>query len=380
MYPLQGVRILDLTRLLPGPFCTWVLAALGAEVLRVEDPGVGDYARLWPPMVGSSGALFHQLNRGKRSIIIDLRQAEGQSLLRELAGGSDILVEGFRPGTLAKLGVAPQDLRREFPRLILCSISGYGQDGPRSHRAGHSLNYEAVSGLLWLNGEQGGPPRIPGFPVADLAGAMQAALGMTAALYQRERTSEGCWIDISMTESVASLTAPVQGFRGFELEEDRGLGMLTGGMACYHVYRTADGEYLTVAAIEPKFWMGVCQLLELPGLASLPAYPGPAQPEAIRRVTEVVASKTRAQWEKTFEGADLCVEPVLSPQEAVDDAHAQHRCVVEEGGGFRWFRPPLGSSPEGDPPVAGEHTDPVLQEMGYSSDRIKRLRENGVVH
>ncbi len=379
MYPLEGVRILDLTRLLPGPFCTWVLASLGAEILRVEDPGVGDYARLWPPMIGSSGALFHQLNRSKRSIIIDLRQEAGQDLLREIAGGYDILVEGFRPGTLAKLGVAPEDLRREFPRLILCSISGYGQDGPRSHRAGHSLNYEAVSGLLWLSGEQGGPPRIPGFPVADLAGAMQAAVGMMAALYQRERTQQGCWIDVSMTESVASLTAPVQGFRGFSPDEDRGLGMLTGGMACYQVYRTKDDQHLAVAAIEPKFWMGVCQLMGLPDLASLPAYPGPAQPEAIRRVAEVVRGKTRAEWEVVFADADLCVEPVLTPQEAVADSHALHRGVVEEGGDYRWFRPPLGGSPEGDPPAAGEHTDPVLLEMGYSRDRIERLRENGVV-
>ncbi len=349
-------------------------------MLRVEDPGGGDWTRMLPPLIGRHGALFHLLNRGKRSIRLDLRSEAGRAVFHDLVAAHDVVVEGFRPGTLARLGLAPEALRAAHPRLIGCSISGYGQDGPRSARAGHDLNYQALSGLLWFGGERDGLPAMPALPFADLAGgAMHAAMGICAALVQRERRGEGAWIDVSMTEAVAALTAPVQAMRGFAAEPDRGRWLLGGGLACYALYRTADGEQLAVAALEPKFWAQVCQAVGHPEWAAIPPMPGPEQARLQGEMAAIVGSRTRAEWEAVFAELDACVEPVLSPAEAVRDAHAEARGAVEGDGELRWFRPALGRTPPGDSPAAGEHTDAVLREIGYPEERIQTLRDEGAV-
>ena len=234
---------------------------MGAQVLRLEAPSAGDYTRMWPPMIGAHGAMFHVLNRGKQSVAVDLRQDEGRAIFHRLLPRFDVMLEGFRPGTMARMGLDPAELRKDHPGLVLCSLSGYGQEGPRAPRAGHDLNYEALSGMLWLTGPAGGAPVIPGIPVADLSGALHAALSIAAALYQRERCGEGAWVDVAMTEALASMVAPLQALRGFSEEDDRGATMLTGGLAHYGVYTTRDGGHLAVAALEPKFWLQVCQVL-----------------------------------------------------------------------------------------------------------------------
>jgi alpha-methylacyl-CoA racemase len=377
--PLRGVRILDLTRLLPGPFCSWILSSLGADVLRLEDPNGGDYTRYLPPAIGRHGAMFHVLNRGKRSIVVDLRADGGAAVVHDLLDHRDVLLEGFRPGTLARLGLDPDELRRRHPGLVVCSISGYGQDGPRASRAGHDLNYQALAGVLALTGEAGGPPAMPGLPLADLTGAMQGALGIVAALLQRERTGEGAWIDVAMTESVAALAAPLRGMDGFPADDRRGGAMLNGGLACYNVYRTRDDRHLAVAALEPKFWAGLCAAVDHPEWASLAPVPGPEQAEVAAGLAGVFAGRTLDEWTRIFDSHDLCVEPVLSPAAAPTDAHAGVRGRVVEEGGFRWSAPPLGQVPAGDSPAAGEHTDSALAEIGYSGDRIAELRRSGVI-
>ena len=377
--PLRGVRILDLTRLLPGPFCSWILQGLGAEVLRLEDPHGGEYTRHIPPLVGRHGAMFHVLNRGKRSIVVDLRADGGVDVVRDLLGRHDVLLEGFRPGTLARLGLAPDALREATPGLIVCSISGYGQDGPRASRAGHDLNYQALAGVLALSGEEDGPPPMPGLQLADLTGAMQAALGISAALVQRATTGEGAWIDVAMGESVAALSAPVRAMDGFPAGDGRGRSMLNGGLACYGLHRTSDGGYLAIAALEPKFWAGLCVALERPQWASLAPIPGPDQAEVRGQLAAVIEGRSRDEWAEFFGGLDLCVEPVLSPAEAADDSHAAARGRVEGEGPQRWFAPPLGALSVGDSPSAGEHTDSVLAEIGYSGERIAALRRARVV-
>lgn len=377
--PLRGVRILDLTRLLPGPFCSWILSGLGAEVLRLEDPHGGEYTRHIPPTIGRHGAMFHVLNRGKRSIVVDLRAEGGGGVVRDLLAHHDVLLEGFRPGTLARLGMAPDALREQHPGLIVCSISGYGQDGPRSPRAGHDLNYQALAGVLALSGEGGGPPAMPGLQLADLTGAMQAAIGISAALVQRANGGEGCWIDVAMSEAVATLSSPVRAMDGFPAGDGRGHGMLNAGLACYGIYRTRDGGYLSVAALEPKFWAGLCMALEHPEWASLAPIPGPQQAEVRGQLAAVIEGRSRAEWTEFFAGLDLCVEPVLSPFEAADDGHAAARGRVEGEGAQRWFAAPLGEGTPGDSPAAGEHTDSVLAEIGYSGDRIAALRRARVV-
>jgi alpha-methylacyl-CoA racemase len=377
--PLGGVRVLDLTRLLPGPFCSWVLSALGAEVIRLEDPGIGDYTRMWPPMIGRNGAMFHLLNRGKRSLVVDLRRAEGVQVAQRLVAGNDVLLEGFRPGTMARLGLDPDRLRREHPELVICSLSGYGQHGARASRAGHDLNYEALSGMLWLTGSAGGPPVIPGIPVADLAGALHAALAVTGALLQRERGGGGAWIDLSMTEALASMVAPLEALRGFSLDEDRGETMLTGGLASYGVYRTSDGGYLAVAALEPKFWAAVCEAVERPQWKDLVPLPNPRHAEVRDELAAIIAGRSRAEWEAVFAGIDACVEPVLSPSEAARDLHAVERGVVESEGELAWCRTPLGAAVHGSPPAPGQHTDAVLAEAGFASREIAELRSAGVI-
>jgi len=352
---------------------------MGADVLRLEDPGVGDYTRQWPPMLGGHGAMFHVLNRGKRSIVVDLRGAEGVEIARRLAAGHDVLLEGFRPGVLAKLGLPPAELVEANPKLVVCSLTGYGQTGPRASRAGHDLNYAALSGMLWLTGERAGPPIIPGIPVADLSGALHAALAITAALFDRERTGRGGCVDVAMTEALASMVAPLQALRGFSASEDRGRTMLTGGLASYGVYRTSDGGHLAIAALEPKFWAGVCDLLERPDWLDLVPLPNPRHDEVRKELAALIGARTRAEWEEIFARHDVCVEPVLSPSEVVADEQMRDRGIVEARDDVAWCRPPLGAAIDGDAPAAGADTDTALSEIGYSGSRIADLRKRGIV-
>ncbi len=380
---LDGVRVLDLSRLLPGPFCSMLLADMGADVIKIEDTRGGDYARYYPPTVeGGKGALFASLNRDKRGIALDLKSPEGPGVLEALVRDADVLIESFRPGVLERLGVGHARLREVNPRLVTCAISGYGQDGPLASRAGHDLNYLALAGVLEQNGPAGDAPQVPGFQLADVAGgALYAALGITAALFRRERTGEGSTVDVSMTEGAMSLHIPVQVEAQAGQAPVRGGGMLTGGVPGYRVYATADGRHLAVGALEPKFWMAFVQAIGAPELAGEGLATGEAAVKAIARVSELLGARTLEQWVPVFEGADCCVEPVRTPLEVLEGELMKARRMFFELQGVKMARTPLGDPDASHTPAPehGEHTDEILAQAGLSVEEIAALRAARVV-
>ena len=310
--PLAGVRVLDLSRLLPGPFCTQLLADLGAEVIKVEDPQGGDYLRWTPPLLDDgTSVLFHALNRGKKSVTVDLKSADGASQFRKLLGSADVVVESFRPGVMEKLGFSPVSMLREFPRLVICSISGYGQQGPLRLRAGHDINYVARSGAYAL---MASPVVLP-VQVADLAaGAWPAAMQICAALVGRASNGKGAVVDVSMRDGVTGLLSMVLARTLVGEDVAGGRDLLVGAVPCYGIYATSDG-FLSVGALEPKFWEAFCQALQRPELS------GRSFDVDVKAVLIAeLQTKTTAEWTTIFNAVDACVEPVLSPDQALAEA------------------------------------------------------------
>ncbi len=387
-HPLSGLRVLDLSRLLPGPFATLVLADLGADVVKVEDPEGGDYLRWMPPLVANQSGYFHALNRNKRSIRLDLKKAEGAAAFRMLARHFDVVVESFRPGVMDRLGIGWEVLKRLNPRLVLCSISGYGQDGPYRDRAGHDIDYCAVTGVLDLNG----PPDRPlplGVQVADVAGgAWPAVAGILAGLHRRTLTGEGSFVDISMTEGVLSLLAMQHGgasARGRALE--RGREMLNGGSACYGVYRTKDGRFVALGALEPKFFARFCAVVGRPELAERQLDGDGRGPR--EELEAIFASRTRDEWERLGDEHDVCLAPVLQGDEPVRNLQNLGRgSFLEidtpwEGRRIPGLATPVrfaGVVPPRRPaPELGADTEAVLREARFGDDEIEALRRAGAI-
>jgi alpha-methylacyl-CoA racemase len=364
---LAGIRVLDLTRLLPGGYCTLLFADHGADVIKVEDTGAGDYARADPPS-------FASLNRGKRSIQLDLKREGGRAALLRLARDADVVIESFRPGVMDRLGVGFEVLRAVNPKLVYCAITGYGQDGPLRSRAGHDLNYLARTGVLALSGEGDGPPVQSSAQIADLAGgALMAAFGIMAAL----RSGEGQFVDISMADGALSLLAmPAAGLLAGGPAARRGEIVLGGRLLCYRPYRCADG-WVSMGALEPKFWAAFCHGVDRPELVAHQFdAPGSA---AHAEVEAVLAGRTRAEWDAFNAEHDCCLEPVLELDEALEDEHIQARGMVADG---LLATPVKLSATPGDsrrrpPPGLGEHTDEVLGEAGYDAGEVAALREAG---
>ncbi len=379
---LEGVRVLDLSRLLPGPFCATLLSDMGAEVIKIEDTRGGDYARYYPPSVEGQGALFASLNRDRRGIALDLKHPAGVELLERLVLGADVLLESFRPGVMDRLGVGAARLLELNPRLVYCAISGYGQTGPLAQRAGHDLNYLALAGVLEQNGLAGQGPQVPGFQLADVAGgALYGALGITAALFRRERVGEGSFVDVSMTEGAMSLHIPAQVEAQAGAPPVRGSGLLTGGVPGYRVYETSDGRHLSVGALEPKFWLAFVQAIGAPELASEGLATGASGEAAAARVAELLRARPLSEWAPVFEAADCCVEPVLTPLEVLEGELMGARRMFFELQGVRMARTPLGDpdATHHRAPRHGEHTDEVLSEAGLDAARIAELRALGVI-
>lgn len=385
--PLAGLRLLDLTRLLPGPAATMHLADFGADVIKIEDTSAGDYMRDFDPQVANAQGVrvnpaFEATNRGKRSLAIDLKQERGRALLLELAGSADALIESFRPGVLARLGLGWDVLHARNPRLVLCSLSGYGRTGPWAHKAGHDINYIAVSGVLdQIRAD--GRPAIPNLQLGDLlGGALSSLSALLIALLAAQRTGQGRWIDVAMSEALlvhhffphAELDAGHQPVGGETL--------LTGGAACYRVYETADGRHLAVGALEQKFWEAFC---DAAGLASLRRHhwahgeaPGSAAAhQTIERVAEQLRGRTLAEWLQVFHDVDACVTPVLTPAEAVSHEQAAARGVVHRQGAVTEIGPLAQMSGHTMPlrpsPRAGQQTREILTELGLGADVIDDL-------
>jgi crotonobetainyl-CoA:carnitine CoA-transferase CaiB-like acyl-CoA transferase len=391
--PLSDVKVLDLTRLLPGGFCSLLLADFGAEVLKVEDTGMGDYIRWAPPYYGSDeqqglgtrSSLYLSLNRGKRSVRLDLKSDAGREAFLRLVESCDVVLDGFRPGVLDRLGVGYERMREANPAIVVGAITGYGQDGPNTQRAGHDMNYLGLVGLLGLSGEKDGPPVPSAGQIADINGGLMAAIGVMAALNERRRSGEGQMVDVSMADGALSWLAMVAGryFCDGEVPR-RGEGQLSGGVLCYLPYEAADG-WVTCGALEPKFWSAFCNGVGRPDLIEI-QFEAPAS-DAWREVAKVFRSRSREEWRGFNDEHDCCIEPILDLDEALDSdlVRAREMVVELEQPGLGTVRqlgvPVKMSRTPGDPtrpaPAFGEHTAEVLAEAGYSDEEVAAMLESG---
>ncbi len=386
MQPLKGVKVLDLSRLLPGPYASLILGDLGAQVDKVEDMSGGDYLRHMPPHIGDQSSIFLSLNRNKRSACIDLKKPAAKAAFLTLASHYDVLLEQFRPGVLDRLGLSHATLRAANPRLVICALTGYGQTGPLAQRAGHDLNYLARAGVLGLQGPKGGPPTVPGFQLADFGGGLWSVIGILAALAERGRTGTGSVVDIAMCEASMGFALAGFGLAFAGVAPKRGDEPLIGGIAPYATYETKDGKHMTLAALEPKFWVAFCSGVGIE--ADIGAMiPGPHQDELRAKLAAIFREKTRDEWAAYGKEHDCCLEPVLTPEEARHDPHLEARGVFFEiaskWGALPQMRTPLtpamreGGEPHAPPPSQGEHTEAILREAGVSDEASAAMRAEG---
>jgi alpha-methylacyl-CoA racemase len=383
--PLDGFLILDLTRLLPGAYCTLLLGDLGADVVKVEEPGRGDPLREAPPLVDGGSAAHLALNRGKRSVTLDLKSPEGPDVLTRLAAGAHAVVESFRPGVAERLGIGYRTLSERNRRIVYCALTGYGQDGPYRDRPGHDLDYLAYAGILEPTGSEDGPPAIPAAQIADLAGGMGAAVGILACLLEAERTGRGRFVDLAMLDAAASWASLTwSSYLGTGETPARGRWLLTGALACYRVYRTGDGKFVAVGALEPKFWRSLCEALGVPELVDQQLDPA-RQEEMTRRLQEIFLTRARDEWVEALAGLEACVAPVNDVAEATGDPQLVHRGMVAEAGGRTVGPGPLVNVSGQDrgslapAPALGQHTEEVLILAGFTTQEVTGLRDRGVV-
>jgi alpha-methylacyl-CoA racemase len=399
---LAGIRVLDLSRLLPGGFCSLLLADFGAEVVKVEDTGMGDYIRWSPPYYegaheSARSALFLSLNRNKRSIRLDLKHEHGREALLRLVRDYDVVLESFRPGVLDRLGVGYERMRECNPGIVYCAISGYGQQSPKRDASGHDMNYLGLVGLLGLTGERGGPPIQSGGQIADIGGgALMAAFGIMAALRERDGggpessapgSGQGQFVDVSMADgSLAWLAMVAASHFADGAVPHRGDLPLAGALVCYRPYECADG-WVSLGALEPKFWQAFCRGVGREDLINL-QFEGPGS-DAHAQVAEIFKGRTRAAWEQFAREHDCCLEPVLELDEALSSQLVREREMVVElaqpgaerpvrqlGVPVKLSRTP-GEHDRLPGPMLGEHTEAVLREAGYSEAEVAELLESG---
>lgn len=376
--PLNSVRVLDLTRLLPGPYCTMILADFGAEVIKVEDPKVGDYARHREPKLNDDSAFFHSLNRNKKSITLDLKSEEGKQHFLELIDKTDIVVESFRPGVMERLGIGYETLKERNPGIIYCAITGYGQTGPYTNMPGHDINYISYAGLLNLMGERNGKPVVPAAQIADIGGgALPATVGILLALIEKGKTGKGQFVDISMMDNVVSwLQAFLPGYLASNVHPKRGEERLNGGLACYEVYQTKDNRWLSVGALEMKFWEPFCKAIEKNELITKLNAPIEEQEEMKKEIQSVIWQKTQKEWMDIFSKIESCVASVLDFEELENNHQIKAREMIqnvkyESIGEVKQIGIPIKlSETPGEihrqAPGHGEHTNEILNEMSAS--------------
>jgi crotonobetainyl-CoA:carnitine CoA-transferase CaiB-like acyl-CoA transferase len=361
--PLDGIVVLDLTRLLPGASATQILADFGAQVVKVEEPPKGDPGRAFPP-VGSGDELFSLTNLGKKSIAINLKNPRGKDAFLRLVSGADVLVESFRPGVMDRLGLNYAELSRRNPKLIYVAISGYGQSGPDAALPGHDLNYQARSGLLDLMRDKNGVPQIPPIQLADLVGgALQAVVGVLLAIVSRSATGRGQMIDAAMMDGMKPLLSIPMAWHAASQRGDLSAGLLTGSYACYNAYKASDGKWISLGALEPKFWRTACEVLECEDFIDEQYSGEPKQSQMIKRIAELIQKKSSREWSRLLKNA--CVAPVTA--------------LSREGPGV-W--PVLSQTPgkrSGQVPGVGEHTREILATAGFATKEIEELEAAGVV-
>jgi crotonobetainyl-CoA:carnitine CoA-transferase CaiB-like acyl-CoA transferase len=390
MRPLDGITVLDLTRLLPGAVATMMLGDFGAEIIKIEEPGIGDPARHSRAGIKQPGAYFLATNRNKRSVTINLKHERGREVFLKLVEKADALVEGFRPGVMDRLGVGYETLKALNPRLIYCAITGYGQDGPYRLRAGHDANYLSVAGLLGVNGPKGGAPTLSGVQLADLAGgSLHAVIGVLLALQARARTGEGQFVDVSMTDgSLSMMYVPFASFLANGAQPQRGNEGLSGRYACYQIYETKDGRYLSLGALEHKFWENACRVLGREDFIGK-CFNDDAQEEMIAAFREIFKTRTAAEWLAAFENVDTCVALVNDIAEVIEDPQIKHRGLIAEvehptEGRLKQIAPTVKlSATPGEiwlpPPRLGEHTREILKNLDYADEMIESLAREGAI-
>lgn len=388
---LDGIKVLDLSRLLPGPYGTMLLGDLGADVIKVEDPEAGDYARYQEPTIEGMGALFIMVNRNKRSIELDLKSESGRKAFLELAKDADVIFKQFRPGVVEKLGVDYEGVKKVNPEIVYCSLSGYGQDGPYRERVGHDLNYISLGGLLDMTKSEEGKPAIPGIPISDMVGGLMAAFSIVNALLDRElNDGNGEYIDVSMMEAVMSLTSgPLSWIPLIQNEVPEGRKtLLTGRYPCYDFYETKDERYVTLAALEPKFWKKFCEVIDREDLIEK-QYPEGEEKEEVREILEEkFKTKTMEEWENILGDEEVMFAPVKNLKEAYRDDHVKERDFIGtlklEESEIEQLGFPAKSTKDIEefrsrPPKKGEHTEEVLKESGFSEEEIENLEEKGII-
>ena len=388
---LSGIRVLDLSRLLPGPYCSMMLGDLGADVIKIEEPGRGDYIRDVPPRLKQNSASFLAVNRNKKSITLNLKSIRGRNIFLDLVKGADVVLEGFRPGVMNKLRIGFKDLEKANPRIIVCSISGYGQYGPYVNRAGHDVNYLSVAGVLGFTGTKEGRPIIPGVQIADIGGGgMLAAYCILAAIIGREKTGKGQYIDISMMDGAMAWLPLYAGkyFADGKIPTPSS-ERLTGQFACYNMYKTKDGRYMSLGALEPQFWSAFCKVIGRDEFIPIQFAQGKKAEELIDELEKIFLERTREEWVELLRDTDCCCEPVNNFDEAFSHPQVVARnmlCEMEHPaeGTIRQINFPgkFSDTPAQmrlAPPALGQHTEEILTELGMTSEEIATLAKEKVI-
>ncbi|MFP7298281.1 CaiB/BaiF CoA transferase family protein [Neobacillus niacini] len=391
MGALSGVKVLDLTRLLPGPYCTLMMADYGAEVIKVEQPGEGDYIRWRKPGINGIGARHLTINRNKKSIELNLKTEEGKVIFNKLAAEADVIIESFRPGVMERLGLGYEEISKKNEGIIYCSLTGYGQTGPYRNLPGHDVNYIGYSGILGLIGERNGKPIVPGVQIADIGGgALLSLSAICMALFHRERTGKGQYIDVSMLDgAVTWLYAAVSDFFASNEVPERGKNRLDGKYACYEVYETKDNKFISVGANELKFWKKICELIGKPEWIELHEAPDDVQVQLKKDLAALCKTRTQKEWLDLLKYEDTCVGPVYDIDEVFDDPQIIARDMFTKmkhpiAGEINQIGFPIKFSKtpgviQSHAPLLGEHTDEILSRLNYSNKQIEQLRENGVI-
>jgi crotonobetainyl-CoA:carnitine CoA-transferase CaiB-like acyl-CoA transferase len=380
--PLEGIRVLDLTRLLPGPYCTLLLADFGADVIKVEDPNGGDYARWYDPKVDEQSAIFHSLNRNKRSITLDLKSEKDKEVFIDLIRTSEVVIESFRPGVMDRLGLGYEELKKQNSKLIYCAITSYGQTGPYAKEPGHDINFLSYSGLLHLQGEPNGKPLISSVQIGDLGGgSLMATIGILVSIIEAKKSGNGQFVDISMLDGMVSwMQTILPDYWTTNQLPNRGELTLNGGKACYEVYRTKDNRFLSVGALEFKFWKNFCQVIGREELIEGLDEPIEEQRKMKEEIQASIEQKTLAEWLTLFEGIDACISPVLTPEEMSTNPQIKHREMIEEiqhpsAGKLKQIANPIKLSGQKfklrrHAPRLGEHNVEIINELANHSQAV----------